>query len=214
MRDGSSVASRQEAGDDGETTTSASVGLAGFLRLGGREEQDDTERRGGRPNEFDRWLVRQIAVKVGQPDVAMALWDLEDAYRPTGECHGRIVFRDRGALLSVIISPELGFGDAFSAGRDRGRGRSRRCARALLPVHGSRRRGGGQTHRTRPTAETALQYQDRIAATHSSPLRLGQRLLPPVARRGDGLHVCVLRHAGGHAWNRHSGPSSTMSAAS
>ena len=72
---------------------------------------------GGRPNELDRWLVRRVAAKVGQPDVAMALWDLEDAYRPTGECHGRIVFRDRGALLSVIVSPELGFGDAFSAGR-------------------------------------------------------------------------------------------------
>ena len=76
-----------------------------------------TRKEGGRPSEIDRWLVRRIAAKVGQPDVAMALWDHKDAYCPAGECHGRIVFRDRGALLSVIISPELGFGDAFSAGR-------------------------------------------------------------------------------------------------
>ena len=76
-----------------------------------------TRKGEGRPSAFDRWLVRRIAAKVGQPDVAMALWDHEDAYRPTGEYHGRIVFRDRGALLSVIVSPELGFGDAFSAGR-------------------------------------------------------------------------------------------------
>ena len=70
-----------------------------------------------RPIGFDRWLVRQVAAKVGDPDVAFALWDGEDAYRPSGECHGRIIFRDRGALLSVVLGPELGFGDAFSAGR-------------------------------------------------------------------------------------------------
>ena len=74
-------------------------------------------RAGTRPSDFDRWLVRRIAAKVGEPDVALSLWDGQDAYRPPGECHGRIVFRDRGALLSVILSPEVGFGDAFSAGR-------------------------------------------------------------------------------------------------
>ena len=70
-----------------------------------------------RPSGFDRWLVRKIAAKTGDPDIAFALWDDSDTYRPPGECHGRIVFRDRGALLSAVFSPELGFGDAFSAGR-------------------------------------------------------------------------------------------------
>ena len=70
-----------------------------------------------RPGRFDRWLVRRVAAKAGVPDIAFALWDGEDAYRPPGECHGRIIFRDRGALLSAVLNPELGFGDAFSAGR-------------------------------------------------------------------------------------------------
>ena len=70
-----------------------------------------------RPGGFDRWLVRRMAAKIGNPDVALALWDGEDAYRPSGDCAGRIAFRDRGALLSVVCSPEMGFGDAFSAGR-------------------------------------------------------------------------------------------------
>ena len=70
-----------------------------------------------RPSRLDRWLVRRMAAKSGDPDVAFTLWDGEDAYRPPGECHGRIVFRDRGALLSVVLGPEIGFGDAFSAGR-------------------------------------------------------------------------------------------------
>ena len=72
---------------------------------------------GARPGGFDRWLLRQIAAKAGGPDVAFALWDGEDVWRPPGGCHGRVTFRDRGALLSMIFSPELGFGDAFSAGR-------------------------------------------------------------------------------------------------
>ena len=72
---------------------------------------------GARATGFDRWLVRQIAAKAGGPDVAFALWDGEDAWRPPGESRGRITFRDRGALLSMIFSPEIGFGDAFSAGR-------------------------------------------------------------------------------------------------
>ena len=70
-----------------------------------------------RVNEVDRWLARQIAAKVGGPEVAFALWNGEDAYSPSGTCHGRIVFLDRGALYSTVFSPELGFGDAFSAGR-------------------------------------------------------------------------------------------------
>ena len=75
-------------------------------------------RRGrAHPSGLDRWLVRQIAAKAGRPDVAFALWDGDDVHRPRGEASGRIVFRDRGALLSVVTSPELGFGDMFSAGR-------------------------------------------------------------------------------------------------
>ena len=83
----------------------------------GIEKSGPTRNEGARPIEFDRWLVRRIAAKVGDPDVAFTLWDGEDGYRPPGECHGRIIFRDRGALLSVVLGPELGFGDAFSAGR-------------------------------------------------------------------------------------------------
>ena len=92
------------------------LGLPGAFGTGMAKSRP-TGKGGARPSEFDRWLVRRIAAKVGEPDVAFALWDGQDAYRPPGECHGRIVFRDRGALLSVIFSPEVGFGDAFSAGR-------------------------------------------------------------------------------------------------
>ena len=83
----------------------------------GFEKSGSSSTEGARPSGFDRWLVRRIAARVGEPDVAFALWDGEDVYRPPVDCHERIIFRDRGALLSVVLSPEIGFGDAFSAGR-------------------------------------------------------------------------------------------------
>ena len=83
----------------------------------GLEKSGPSGKEGARPSGFDRWLVRRIAARVGEPDVAFALWDGEDVYRPPVDCHERIIFRDRGALLSVVLSPEIGFGDAFSAGR-------------------------------------------------------------------------------------------------
>ena len=92
------------------------LGLPGAFSPG-IEKSGPTRKEEARPTGVDRWLVRRIAAKVGDPDVAFALWNGEDAYSPPGECHGRIVFRDRGALLSVVLGPELGFGDAFSAGR-------------------------------------------------------------------------------------------------
>ena len=92
------------------------LGLPGTFGPGIERGRPNSEEE-SRPSGFDHWLVRRIASKVGDPDVAFTLWDGADAYRPAGESHGRIIFRDRGALLSVVCRPELGFGDAFSAGR-------------------------------------------------------------------------------------------------
>jgi len=67
----------------------------------------------------DRLLVNRLVKAVGFPPVAFALWDGVDAYAPGDEANviGRLTFRDRGALIASIASPELGFGDAYSAGR-------------------------------------------------------------------------------------------------
>ena len=92
------------------------LGLPGTFGTG-IEKAGPTTRGRTHTTGFDRWVVRSIAARVGKPDVAFALWDGEDVYRPPGECSGRMIFRDRGALISVVLSPELGFGDAFSAGR-------------------------------------------------------------------------------------------------
>jgi cyclopropane-fatty-acyl-phospholipid synthase len=66
---------------------------------------------------FDRWLARRIMREAGNPPLRFALWDGQDAWLPEAESAGRIVVRDRGALWAIVRSPELGFGDCYSAGR-------------------------------------------------------------------------------------------------
>jgi cyclopropane-fatty-acyl-phospholipid synthase len=73
----------------------------------------------GRVTALDRLLATRLAKAVGSPAVAFALWDGADVYTPADgtDAVGRITFLDRGALISSISSPELGFGDCYSAGR-------------------------------------------------------------------------------------------------
>lgn len=68
---------------------------------------------------LDRLLGVRLAKAVGSPPIAFALWDGVDVYTPGDEANivGRFTFRDRSALISTISSPELGFGDAYTAGR-------------------------------------------------------------------------------------------------
>ena len=67
---------------------------------------------------IDRWLLRRIVAVIRRPPIQFALWDQKDVYSPADqEPVGRIVFHDRAALWSLLLSPETNFGDYFSAGR-------------------------------------------------------------------------------------------------
>ena len=68
-------------------------------------------------NALDRWLARKIMQEAGSPPLRFALWDGQDAWSSGEDAAGRIVIRDRGALWAMVRSPELGFGDCYSAGR-------------------------------------------------------------------------------------------------
>ena len=68
-------------------------------------------------NALDRWLARRIMLEAGSPTLRFALWDGQDAWSSGEDAAGRIVIRDRGALWAMVRSPELGFGDCYSAGR-------------------------------------------------------------------------------------------------
>ena len=68
-------------------------------------------------NALDRWIARRIMQETGDPPIKFALWDGQDVWAPGGDAAGRIVIRDRAALWALVRSPELGFGDCYSAGR-------------------------------------------------------------------------------------------------
>ncbi|MDX1432975.1 MAG: cyclopropane-fatty-acyl-phospholipid synthase family protein [Gammaproteobacteria bacterium] len=75
--------------------------------------------RSRRVTALDRLLVTRLVKAIGNPPIAFALWDGVDVYspQPRERMVGRVIFHDRGALIGSIASPELGFGDAYSAGR-------------------------------------------------------------------------------------------------
>ncbi len=85
----------------------------------------------------------------------------------------------------------------------RGRGRSAGVPRNHLPLRrrAAARRPGGNVGRV--AAQAAGQHARRLAIEHLSPLRHRRRLLSPLARSGDGLHLRLLslarRFAGGSA---------------
>ena len=62
-------------------------------------------------------LFSALVTRVGNPPIEFALANGRVLHAPRDRVVGRVVFRDLGALWGVVLRPELGFGDAFSAGR-------------------------------------------------------------------------------------------------
>jgi cyclopropane-fatty-acyl-phospholipid synthase len=67
-------------------------------------------------------LFARLMRRAGNPPVAFALANGRVLHDVPGRPVGRVVFRDAGVLWDVLRHPELGFGDAFSAGRVRVKG--------------------------------------------------------------------------------------------
>ena len=91
------------------------LGEPGGAGTGVAGARSETRRSG--VNALDRWLARRIMYEAGSPPLRFALWDGQDAWSSGADATGRIVIRDRDALWTIVRSPELGFGDCYSAGR-------------------------------------------------------------------------------------------------
>jgi cyclopropane-fatty-acyl-phospholipid synthase len=66
---------------------------------------------------MDRWLVRKILRMSGNPPVRVVLWNGEEVATSPARAVGRVRLHDRQTLLKILANPDLGFGDAYSAGR-------------------------------------------------------------------------------------------------
>lgn len=84
----------------------------GVPSYAGGEQQDIAGASNGEPTKLDRWLVAQLRKQLGDAPIRLELWDKTSTPTQT-----TVRFRDRGALVKLILNPELQFGDLYSAGR-------------------------------------------------------------------------------------------------
>jgi cyclopropane-fatty-acyl-phospholipid synthase len=75
------------------------------------------EFQGSKVTAMDRSLVRKILKMSGNPPVHVALWNGEEVTTSPAPAIGCVRLHDRETLLKILVNPDLGFGDAYAAGR-------------------------------------------------------------------------------------------------
>ncbi len=65
----------------------------------------------------DRWAVRRLLEAVGNPPVAVVLWDGEAIQTTDGEPVARLRIAERASLYKLLSYPNLHFGDLYAAAR-------------------------------------------------------------------------------------------------
>jgi len=85
----------------------------------GKAQMEGATRAADRSNAsgFERRLLRRMMAAAGNPPLAVALWNGEDFSPVAGTPLARIHVRDRGALLRMVVNPELYTGDDYATGK-------------------------------------------------------------------------------------------------
>ncbi|MGA7749421.1 MAG: class I SAM-dependent methyltransferase, partial [Gallionella sp.] len=65
----------------------------------------------------EKLLVSRAMRAFGNPPVEVELWNGQVISNHTGSAAARVLIRDRGALLQLVVDPELYFGELYSAQR-------------------------------------------------------------------------------------------------
>jgi len=66
---------------------------------------------------LDRWLLQLLYSSIGCPQISLRLGDAAQV-SPEGKIPvATIVIRDRRSMLKMLLDPQLGFGEAYTAGR-------------------------------------------------------------------------------------------------
>ena len=146
-----------------------------------------TGRESGRVWAVERWLVHRLLGTVGNPPIALVLWNGEAIGHAAPKA--RMKIHDRRTFWQLLANVYLNFGDAFSDGRVEVEGDLLEFLEIVYRSEDAqpRRRPGGSPGRV--AAQAAGQHARRLAIEHLSPLRHRRRLLSPLARSGDGLHL-------------------------
>lgn len=66
--------------------------------------------------EIEKWLVRKQLALLGNPPLAIVLWNGGKVSSTGGKPVGTVIIRDRKTFFKLFVHPELYFGDAYSEG--------------------------------------------------------------------------------------------------
>src|SRR5437867_11608362 len=69
------------------------------------------------PDALDRWMLSLLQRGFGRAPVGFVLWDGTQTSPPEGPVAGRLLVKDRRTLVSLLLDPELNFGEAYTTGR-------------------------------------------------------------------------------------------------
>ncbi len=145
-----------------------------------RPVQPAPGRESGRVWAVERWLVRRLLGALGNPPIALVLWNGEAIGHAAPKA--RVKIHDRRTFWQLLANVYLNFGDAFSDGRVEVEGDLLEFLEIVYrseDAPAARRPGGGPG---RVAAQAAGQHARRLAIEHPSPLRHRRRLLSPLAR--------------------------------
>jgi hypothetical protein len=68
-------------------------------------------------NQFDRLATNWIMMFVGNPRISVRLWNGNEYYFADGTPVAAMEFRDRSAMVDLIFSQRVGFGEGYSKGK-------------------------------------------------------------------------------------------------
>jgi cyclopropane-fatty-acyl-phospholipid synthase len=63
------------------------------------------------------WLLRRLLTEAGNPPVSIALWDGREVHPEGCKSLFRLFIADRGAMIKLLINPDLQFGELYTTGR-------------------------------------------------------------------------------------------------
>jgi len=66
---------------------------------------------------IDRWLLRKMSQRLGDPPLQVVLWNGEEITNSSEPPVARVRIGDRRTFLKLLFNTELEFGDAYSEGR-------------------------------------------------------------------------------------------------
>ena len=80
----------------------------------------------------EKWLVKKIHRSIGNAPLQMVLGNGDESSAHDANRTGKVILRDRTALMRMLLDPEVGFGDSYMEGRAEVDGDLVRCLEGVI----------------------------------------------------------------------------------